>query len=144
MEKHKEEGEFVSANQIHCALGAYPDCPFQCHSNEDLLKHIESAHKKRKCKDCSETFETNDGLDKHRRKSHPTSESTSRSQPEESREDQSELKCNICGLIEDTTAEMEDHMKYHEDNDEYDSDFNPKSHKPCREFAKNDCQYGIE
>ena len=50
MEKHKEEEEFVSANQIHCALVAYPDCPFQCHSNEDLLKHIESAHKKESAK----------------------------------------------------------------------------------------------
>ena len=46
MEQHKEDGEFVPAGQKHCGLTAFPDCPFQCYSNEELMKHIETDHKK--------------------------------------------------------------------------------------------------
>ena len=72
MEQHKEDGEFVPAGQKHCGLTAFPDCPFQCYSNEELMKHIETDHKKRRCNFCSQTFETKEGLDKHRRKDHPS------------------------------------------------------------------------
>ena len=72
MEIHKEEGEFVPAGQIHCGLTAFPNCPFQCYANEELVKHIETDHKRHKCNLCSETFETKEGMDKHRRKTHPS------------------------------------------------------------------------
>ena len=54
MEEHKKEGEFVPAGQVHCGLVAFPDCPFQCSSKEELMKHTDIAHKKRKCNFCSE------------------------------------------------------------------------------------------
>ena len=47
MEQHKQEGQYIPAGQFHCCLVAFPQCPFQCSSNADLLKHIETAHKGR-------------------------------------------------------------------------------------------------
>ena len=55
MEIHKEEGQFVAAGQIHCGLTTFHNCPFQCYSNEELMKHIETDHKKHKCNFCSQT-----------------------------------------------------------------------------------------
>ena len=45
---------------------------FQCYSNEELMKHIDKDHKRKICNLCSETFETKEGMDKHRRKTHPS------------------------------------------------------------------------
>ena len=71
MKKHEEEGESVPPGQVHCGLVAFPECPFQCSTKYDLMKHIQTAHKRQKCNFCSETFGTKEGLDKHRKKTHP-------------------------------------------------------------------------
>ena len=120
MEKHKQEGEMVTASQVHCALEAFPQCPFQCSSKEDLLKHIETAHKQLKCNNCNERFDTKAGLEKHIKKTHTSTATNNKSSvhPENSSEANSELKCNICGLVCNTPKEMEDHMDDHEDTDE--------------------------
>ena len=161
MDIHKEEGDFIPANQIHCALVAYPMCPFQCSSNEDLLKHIDIDHKEIKCNFCSETFVTEAGIDKHRKKMHP---SPTVEHPNISTGVQSNQKCGICGLIRDTQQKMDTHMKYHDDDEDgvefwckycetrFETEIvlekhifeNHKSHKPCREFAKNNCDYSTE
>ena len=117
MQIHKEDGEFVPAGQIHCALSAFPECPFQCSSNEELLKHIEIAHAKQKCNDCSETFDTKEGLQQHIKRTHS-----------------SEFWCTSCETRFETKNDLDQHIFN-----------NHKSHKPCREFTKNNkCEYDTE
>ena len=48
MEKHEEEGDVVPVGQVHCGLVAFPECPFQCSTKEELMKHIDRSHKKAK------------------------------------------------------------------------------------------------
>ena len=72
MKQHKEEGEFVEAGQVHCGLVAFPECPFQCRTKEELMLHIDNDHKKQKCNFCTETFENKDSMESHRKKNHPT------------------------------------------------------------------------
>ena len=60
--------------------------------------------KKQKCNLCSEIFDTEDGLDKHRTKTHApaAAQPTPSTQPEDNIGVQSDLRCNICGLSCDT------------------------------------------
>ena len=67
MKQHIEEGDFVPAGQVHCGLAAFPECPFQCRTQEELM-----VHKRQKCNFCKESFETKEGMETHRKNSHPT------------------------------------------------------------------------
>ena len=57
---------------LHCGLVAFPECPFQCSTESELMKHIETDHQNQKCNFFSETFEIKEGADKHRNKEHPS------------------------------------------------------------------------
>ena len=40
MQQQKDEGELVPAGQVHCGLVAFPECPFLCKTQEELMVHI--------------------------------------------------------------------------------------------------------
>ena len=122
MKKHKQEGEILNVGQVHCCLVAYPGCPFQCNSQEDLLKHIDTDHVKLKCDECSETFETKEGKENHRRKQHPgvkfgTTQDSNGNSPDQGI-DNHRFECPICGLTKTTEIQIEAHMNRHDKEEE--------------------------
>ena len=52
-------------------INYFPECTFQCNTREDLRNHINTDHQPIKCNICSESFETKEGANTHRRVKHP-------------------------------------------------------------------------
>ena len=109
MEKYERNGDIVAPGQIHCRLVAFPECGYQCTKNEDLTKHIETAHAKQKCNICSETFETKTGADNHMNAKHLEVENVDTT---------IRFECPLCGLIKSTKSEIESHMNSHDKDNE--------------------------
>ena len=138
MDQHREAGEFVTAEQVHCGLVTFPACPFQCRTKEKLMGHIDKDHKRQTCNFCSETFETKDGMETHRKENHPTFKPclNMRDCSYGTRCHYSHIpmtkayRCFQCGDEFSTRSDMMVHRK--------------ESHKveDCREFLKNaTCKY---
>ena len=152
-----KEGPGGRQLQYHCALEDTPACRFQSESKEEFDRHIKRNHKEAdhlqcsvcslyfrdinhlskhiimthnkealiNCNKCEEEFMSKTELDRHILENHFTNHKSNTHNAEDSAH-----ICRNCDNYFETKRELDKHIiDYH------------KSHKPCRTFATNSCDY---
>ena len=110
----------VTGYQLHCALEESPSCQFQCETKEQLNKHIEQTHRNKnhlQCTVCNLYFRNINELSKHMEMAHKKSVDL-------------KIKCNQCDMDFESEKEVKSHIRNMH-----------KTHKPCKNFQLNQCQY---
>ena len=112
----------LKKQQFHCCLVDAPSCQFQCETKEELKHHIEIKHRFKphlQCTVCKILFRNLENLAKHTNMAHKKDADVD-----------SQFTCRRCQMKFETRSELDVCII-----DEH------KSHKPCRNFADNSCEY---
>ena len=97
---------------------ACASCPLTFSNRKELDEHMKHhTDGDHTCQFCDLEFDTKQALDKHINIKHLK---------------RSELNCNICGIQFQMKYQLREHIKEH------------KTHKPCRKFADNNCEFDRE
>ncbi len=123
MHERRNDPDYLSSRPWCCS---YPQCNSRFKREEYLANHIQALHLKQysiRCAICQQGFNRDFFLQRHMRKTHPGAW-------EKVRHDQdSDMVCNICGIIFKTKKILRKHMGRHE-----------KTHDIIRENGKCICE----
>ena len=133
-EDFSNEKEPLSSQDV---LGKFCDDCDSVFENTELLQKHKIIHKPFKCEECERKFKTELAKNMHKNMKHGTETDYDHSQK---KEDKEQFKCNKCPKVKFGQHAFQEHLKWHDNNNDTTNNHPQKVGESNEDFVKRTCQ----